>query len=334
MTYGWAILAVLITIAALAYFGVLNPARFLPESCTLFPGLACTDVVVGKSAAVITIRNGIGNSLSNMQIGLSGLPCTSPQFSLADGETKSIAMTGPSCNLVGKSLKNDITITYTIQSLSHTNLGRLSSSIGQGNMVAYYSFDDGTAKDLSGFGNNGNLPGGSANPTFLNSGCISGGCFSFDGVDDLITVSDSSSLNSQSFSISMNVKPITLKAGAANFNLLMGRENYLITGFRYGIGSIEGSRNIYFWATQSGGSLSMNSGGNQLTLGAFSDVLITYDSTSQTGKIFINGIQAGSAVGSYNMPSGRTLIINGDIGGTAGSNSIIDEIKIYDYAIR
>ena len=35
MTYGWAILVVLIVIGALAYFGVLNPQNLLPEKCTL-----------------------------------------------------------------------------------------------------------------------------------------------------------------------------------------------------------------------------------------------------------------------------------------------------------
>ena len=39
MTYGWAILVVLIVIGALAYFGVLDPKRFLPEKCELGPGL-------------------------------------------------------------------------------------------------------------------------------------------------------------------------------------------------------------------------------------------------------------------------------------------------------
>jgi len=35
MTYGWAILVVLVVIGALAYFGVLSPATLLPEKCTV-----------------------------------------------------------------------------------------------------------------------------------------------------------------------------------------------------------------------------------------------------------------------------------------------------------
>jgi hypothetical protein len=33
MTYGWAILVVIAAIAALAYFGVLDPSRLLPDDC-------------------------------------------------------------------------------------------------------------------------------------------------------------------------------------------------------------------------------------------------------------------------------------------------------------
>ncbi|MDD9954306.1 MAG: hypothetical protein OXR66_08300 [Candidatus Woesearchaeota archaeon] len=43
MTYGWAILAVLAAIAALAYFGVLNPAAYLPNKCTVSPEFGCID---------------------------------------------------------------------------------------------------------------------------------------------------------------------------------------------------------------------------------------------------------------------------------------------------
>jgi uncharacterized protein (UPF0333 family) len=43
MTYGWAILVVLAAIAALAYFGVLSPAKMLPERCVGPSGLDCIE---------------------------------------------------------------------------------------------------------------------------------------------------------------------------------------------------------------------------------------------------------------------------------------------------
>ena len=67
MTYGWAILVVLVAIGALAYFGVLNPARFLPESCTLTPGLGCDDFQITADTTdgivQLEVRNGMGTQI-------------------------------------------------------------------------------------------------------------------------------------------------------------------------------------------------------------------------------------------------------------------------------
>jgi hypothetical protein len=46
MTYGWAILVVLVVIGSLAYFGVLSPTALLPEKCFMPIGLSCTQHLV------------------------------------------------------------------------------------------------------------------------------------------------------------------------------------------------------------------------------------------------------------------------------------------------
>lgn len=76
MTYGWAILVVLVAIGALAYFGVLNPSRFLPSSCTLAPGIGCDDFKVsdgtlpgGVDGTVrLVLRNGLGSDLNTVNV--------------------------------------------------------------------------------------------------------------------------------------------------------------------------------------------------------------------------------------------------------------------------
>ncbi|MBI2133712.1 hypothetical protein HYU11_03455 [Candidatus Woesearchaeota archaeon] len=50
MTYGWAILVVLVLIGALAYFGVLSPDNFLPEKCSMPIQLSCKDFEVANKA--------------------------------------------------------------------------------------------------------------------------------------------------------------------------------------------------------------------------------------------------------------------------------------------
>jgi len=41
MTYGWAFLVILIMIAALTYFGVLNPSKWLPDRCNFGSDTTC-----------------------------------------------------------------------------------------------------------------------------------------------------------------------------------------------------------------------------------------------------------------------------------------------------
>src|SRR3989338_6386745 len=71
MTYGWAILVVLVVIGALAYFGVLNPETLLPERCELQQGLYCKDhqIKAGIDAAGtagrinLNLQNGMGTGI-------------------------------------------------------------------------------------------------------------------------------------------------------------------------------------------------------------------------------------------------------------------------------
>ncbi|MFC1768672.1 hypothetical protein ACFLZX_02815 [Nanoarchaeota archaeon] len=58
MTYGWAILVVLIAIGALAYFGVLSPDKFLPEKCVIATGsgLFCDEYTASSADDTVTLR--------------------------------------------------------------------------------------------------------------------------------------------------------------------------------------------------------------------------------------------------------------------------------------
>jgi len=57
MTYGWAILVVLIVIGAFVYFGVLNPRQMVPNTCTV-NGFKCND-------HRLSLTNGVTISLTN-----------------------------------------------------------------------------------------------------------------------------------------------------------------------------------------------------------------------------------------------------------------------------
>ena len=71
MTYGWAILVVLIVIGALAYFGVLSPSTLLPEKCTFPVSLTCTDHQVLPGSITLILQNGAGRDILITRISAS-----------------------------------------------------------------------------------------------------------------------------------------------------------------------------------------------------------------------------------------------------------------------
>lgn len=73
MTYGWAILVVLIVIGALAYFGVLNPTILLPEKCTLQMGMYCKNhLILSNNAVYFELENGMGKGIILRKVNVSG----------------------------------------------------------------------------------------------------------------------------------------------------------------------------------------------------------------------------------------------------------------------
>ncbi|MBI2575400.1 hypothetical protein HYV82_05955 [Candidatus Woesearchaeota archaeon] len=100
MTYGWAILVVLVVIGALAYFGVLSPDTLLPEKCTLPILLNCKDHKVTDTSVtdtiMLSILNGAGRdmriygiNLTSDAISSTGGICSTGTISvdLANGDT-------------------------------------------------------------------------------------------------------------------------------------------------------------------------------------------------------------------------------------------------------
>jgi len=141
MTYGWAILVVLVAVGALAYFGVLNPGRFLPSSCTIGPGLACGEFKVssnGSNNVDIYVRNGLGKNIQSVSMSLAsnaGGSCTGTVTpnNITDGNQDLFTFTcadAASAN-TGDRFKATITFSYTAagESLSHTMTGDITTKV-------------------------------------------------------------------------------------------------------------------------------------------------------------------------------------------------------------
>lgn len=64
MTYGWAILVIVIVLAALLYLGVFNVGQRVPEQCNLPVGVLCTGAKLTSVDLTLTLRNGLGQKMT------------------------------------------------------------------------------------------------------------------------------------------------------------------------------------------------------------------------------------------------------------------------------
>lgn len=132
MTYGWAILVVLVAIGALAYFGVLNPDQFLPAKCTLPAGIACVDHRATASGVQVVLQNGMGYDLSAVEVSISGcgVAVTSPaSTTLNNGDKKTYTA---ACAITTTKFNEKIGISYTITEtgLDHVANGSIVTRVG------------------------------------------------------------------------------------------------------------------------------------------------------------------------------------------------------------
>lgn len=134
MTYGWAILVVIVAIGALYYFVGVNPDRFLNPTCTLIPGLDCQeDFKVTSSGATLVVRNNMGatvtvNSLTLSGTGVSG--CTPQSGSINYGSSTTFTIpcsTFPSSGRVKASINLDYIKSGSL--LNHNITGSLVGTI-------------------------------------------------------------------------------------------------------------------------------------------------------------------------------------------------------------
>ena len=131
MTYGWAILVVLAAIAALAYFGVLSPEKFLGEKCILEPGLACVSNKVEPTKVTIVIAQNKGRTVIIDSITVGSCSGTFSETMLS-GTDHTFVVGGACSNGISKDkFKGDITIGYTERdyNISKTAIGSLNTKI-------------------------------------------------------------------------------------------------------------------------------------------------------------------------------------------------------------
>ncbi len=130
-TYGWAFLVILIMVSTLAYFGVLNPSKVLPNRCTFGAEFSCVDYKLGGATVDLRLKSNIADPITVTGISFAkedgtAITCTTNPawgtFTL--GQTRDLAFSV--CNgalASGQKSKILVTVSYYATS-SGVNYGK------------------------------------------------------------------------------------------------------------------------------------------------------------------------------------------------------------------
>jgi len=118
MTYGWAILAAVIAIGVLAYFGVFSPGKYVTGNAVVNPPfyIDAANAKASTGAVQIALKNNGGEDYEIYTVVISdcGTYTGAPDSISASGSNQSLTVS-VSCTgglTAGDNLKGDITITY------------------------------------------------------------------------------------------------------------------------------------------------------------------------------------------------------------------------------
>ncbi|MCL5011642.1 MAG: hypothetical protein M1594_01980 [Candidatus Marsarchaeota archaeon] len=135
VTYGWAILAIVIVAAILWYFGVFNPSRFTSShQCGGFSDFQCLDYAVnagGNTTIVLGNKLGTQINVTTIEIGNSTANCSIVSASdiSANGQVTGTCLsnTMPAAN-AGNTYNVNVTFTDMTSGLTHSDSGFIGSS--------------------------------------------------------------------------------------------------------------------------------------------------------------------------------------------------------------
>jgi hypothetical protein len=191
-------------------------------------------------------------------------------------------------------------------------------------LVAAYGFNEGTgtsSADASGTGNGATISGAA----WATAGRF-GRALSFDGVNDLVTVADASSLD---FTTGMTLEAWVNPSALSGWRTAILKE--ATGGLAYALYAHDNAPRPAVTVNVAGRDHS-SGGSAQLPLNTWTHLAATFDGA--TLRLFVNGVQVGSgALGGSLLTSTGALRIGGNAVWGEYFSGLIDEVRIYNRAL-
>ena len=130
VNYGWAILIVIVVIAALSYMGVFNPILAIPNHCIMPMGISCLDYKVSSNDIEVSVKNSFGYDLSGLTVAAAGCGTSNTVARLDPGQQAKFIIPCTSA-LAGTKYAGRLNLTYTKSDtgVSHNGLGEITTRI-------------------------------------------------------------------------------------------------------------------------------------------------------------------------------------------------------------
>ncbi|MBI2278917.1 MAG: prepilin-type N-terminal cleavage/methylation domain-containing protein [Candidatus Brennerbacteria bacterium] len=184
-----------------------------------------------------------------------------------------------------------------------------------------------TAYDATGNGRHATLNG----PSRATSTCMIGNCLNFDGVNDVMTISNGSSevvpAGNAAFSLSLWFNADAV--GTSTLRSLASNETYAASGFRFGIGESDPQK-LKFWSTESGGTISLTST-STIAAGTRYHAVVVYTGSSAT--LYVDGAEEHTDSSGIVVSNTNDIKIAGAIGGKEYFDGTLDDVRFYNRAL-
>jgi len=133
-TYGWAIMAAIVALGALSYFGFMNPTSLLPDKCDFGKQLECVDYLIQGSEIKIMFRNNFGKEIEIADARGQNIDPTNVPVKIIPGDEEEVLFL-ISGSAPPKGEKKDVLINITFRrgdiagSPSHSLVGSLFTTV-------------------------------------------------------------------------------------------------------------------------------------------------------------------------------------------------------------
>ncbi len=295
-----------------------------PATSLTAPGNGTT--VSGTATVSASASDNVG--VAGVQFKLDGLNLggedTTAPYSLTWDTTTAANGSHTLTAVARDSAGNQATSTARTVTVSNSALPPPPPPIG---LVAAYSFSEGSGTsvgDASGNNNVGMVTGGAA---WTTQGHF-GSAISFDGVDDLIAIADSATLD---LTNGMTLEAWVNPTGLSGWRTVVMKE--INAGLAYALYANDNAPDPAAYVHLANQSVSNHVGGtSQLPLNTWSHVAATFDGT--TVRVFVNGVEVGNAPASGSLVhSSNSLRIGGNAVWGEYFAGVIDEVRIYNRAL-